>query len=236
MLALYLLALGFGSTLILASLLLGGSDHGAEGGGDHGDADHGDVDHDAHVDHAGDADHDAHVDHDAQVDHGPFDKELGGQVWLPFLSLRFWTFGMAAFGLAGALLTLLSVPDVLTALTAVVGGLGIGTVAAFFFKALKKDSVSGDTQLDRFAGEEARVVVAVRPGQPGKIVVQTLAGRVEMMATTRDAQAIDVGSAVIVAEVRGGVADVSRLDGGNKKDRDRARAAQERGTQGRTEV
>jgi hypothetical protein len=42
-------------------------------------------------------------------------------------------------------------------------------------------------------------------------VVETLAGRVEMPATTRDPESIDVGSMVIVASVRAGVADVSAL-------------------------
>jgi len=204
MLALYLATLGFGSTLILASLLLGG--HGND------DADHGDHDHDHDHDHDGaeaEAEAEAHADHGVG-DEGHHVGEID-HVWLPFLSLRFWTFGMATFGLAGTLLTLLSVPQVLAAVVSALVGLGFGTLAAWFFRALRTDAVSGATSLDHVAGEEARVVLAIRPGQPGKIVLQTLAGRVEMLATTRDLEPIQAGSAVIVAQVRGGVADVSRL-------------------------
>ena len=107
----------------------------------------------------------------------------------------------------------------LVLIVAMVAGSGLGTGAAWFFRVLKGEEVSGDTSFERFAGEEARVVVGIRVGQPGKIAVHTLAGRVEMPATTRDLHPIAVGSAVIVASVRDGVADVSRLPtvGGQRK-------------------
>jgi hypothetical protein len=192
MLALYLAALGFGCSLIVVSLLLGGGetkDFDKDVAVGQGQLDlHGGVD---HVGHEGA--------HDAPT------------VWSPFLSMRFWTFGAASFGLAGTMLSLLGLPTLLVLAVALVIGGGLGTGAAWFFRALKRDQVSGETSLSRFAGEEARVVVGIRSSQPGKIAVHTLAGRVEMPATTRDPQPIAVGSTVIVASVRDGVADVSRL-------------------------
>lgn len=197
MLALYLAAFGFGTTMILVSLLLGGGDK--------------DFDKDLHVDKDldldKDLDHDAHVDKDAPQH---VDKGSGfGAWWL--LSLRFWTFGMATFGLTGTLLSFLPVPEMLTAVVAVLTGLGLGFGAARLFRALNRDEVSGTTEFGQFAGEEARVVVAIRDGNPGKIAITSMSGRVEMLATTRDAEAIEAGSTVIVAAVSGGVADVSRL-------------------------
>jgi hypothetical protein len=109
------------------------------------------------------------------------------------------------------MLTLMGVPAIVVVIVAMLAGSGLGTGAAWFFRALKGEEVSGDTSFERFAGEEARVMVGIRAGQPGKIAVQTLAGRVEMPATTRDAHPISAGSVVIVASVRDGVADVSRL-------------------------
>ena len=99
----------------------------------------------------------------------------------------------------------------LVLMVAMVAGSGMGIGAAWFFRVLKGEEVSGDTSFERFAGEEARVVVGIRADQPGKIAVHTLAGRVEIPATTRDVQPIAAGSTVIVASVRDGVADVSRL-------------------------
>lgn len=187
MLALYLAALGFGCSLIVVSLLLGGADKSF--------------------------DKELSLDKDASFDKSldkSFDKDAP-VVWTPFLSMRFWTFGAASFGLAGTMLTLMGVPAIVVIIVAMLAGSGLGTGAAWFFRALKGEEVSGDTSFERFAGEEARVVVGIRVGQPGKIAVHTLAGRVEMPATTRDVHPISAGSMVIVASVRDGVADVSRL-------------------------
>jgi len=89
--------------------------------------------------------------------------------------------------------------------------MGIGIGAARFFRALKKDTVSAPTHLRSYVGEEGRVLLPIRPGQKGKIVIETLAGRVEMMATTQDKESIGVDDTVIVASVREGIADVSAL-------------------------
>ncbi len=214
--SLYVAATAFGGSLILVSLLFGG---------DSEDFDKdfeidSDVDADADLDVEADVDVDVDVDGEAEVE--GFDKDLAGVVasgasdgsdaiWLPFLSMRFWTFGLASFGLTGVLLSLLSVSELPALAAAVFSGAGIGWGAAWFFRQIKTDSVSGEIGYERYAGEEARVLLAVRPGSRGKIVVQTLAGRVEMLATTRDENPIARGEKVLIAHVRDGVADVSRL-------------------------
>lgn len=158
-----------------------------------------------------------------------FDKDLGdhdGDWWGPLLSLRFWTFGLAAFGLAGGLASLLLDGSAVPFLLALLLGGGSGVAASRFFAALNRDQVTGDVDLARYAGEEAVVVLSVRAGQLGKIAVGTLAGRVEMAARTRDPEGIPVGAKVIVASVGAdGVADISRL--APLDERARARAAQQ---------
>ena len=211
MLGLYLASLGFGASLILVSLLFGGGDKEFDK----------------------DFDKDLELDGDADID-GAAEGQVGASTeaagpWLPLLSMRFWTFALATFGLTGTLLTLLSVPALITGVMAGVVGIGLGLGAARFFHALKKDSVTAEVSLSRFAGEEARVLLAVRPGGTGKIVLQTATGRVEMPATTRDSEALDIGATVIIASVRDGVADVSDL---RARKRRNARASQ---TVGRTE-
>jgi hypothetical protein len=186
MLALYLATLGFGCSLIVVSLLLGGAEKSF--------------------------DKELSFDKSLSLEDKSFDKAPDSPVvWTPFLSMRFWTFGAMSFGLAGTLLTLMGVPAMLVLMVAMVAGSGMGIAAAWFFRALKGEEVSGDTSFERYTGEEARVVVGIRSDQPGKIAVHTLAGRVEMPATTRDVHPIAAGSVVIVASVRDGVADVSQL-------------------------
>ncbi|MEZ5397886.1 MAG: hypothetical protein R2724_34680 [Bryobacterales bacterium] len=233
MLALYLAALCFGGIPLAVSLLLGGADKDFDKDLGGGDVDHDagpDLDHDVDgdVDHDLDGDVDHDLDGQADADGGDADHAHEGAMsgefslwWLT--SMRFWTFGLTAFGLTGTLLTLLSVSAPLAAVVAVVLGLFSGNVAARFFRALARDEVSGDTELGRYVGEEAKVLVGIRPGEQGKIVVSTLAGRVELLATTRDAEPIAVGNKVIVAEVRNGVADVSALPAAGSGEAERLR-------------
>src|SRR3954465_6454976 len=107
MLALYIGSLLFGGVLLGASVF-GGHDHDAGGGHDAG--------------------------HDA--DHGDGHQSAAASL-LPLLSLRFWAFTFAFFGLAGTVLTL----GGLGALTPVVAGgfgLGSGYVAARVLRGLAR--------------------------------------------------------------------------------------------------
>jgi hypothetical protein len=194
-----------------------------------------DVDHDVDLD--VDHDVDLDVDHDVDADlDGDIDKDVdlaegvaeGGSdaIWIPFLSMRFWTFFLATFGLTGTLMTLLAVPALITGLLSLAVGMALGIGAAWFFRQLKRDTVTGETRLSRFEGEEARALLTIRPGQQGKIVVDTMAGRVEMPATTRDPKPIERGQTVIIARVRDGVADVSKLPSVGDRRQQRARSAQ----------
>lgn len=225
----YVAASAFGGSLILVSLLFGGDSEDFDKDFDKDFEFDSDADADVDVDADADVDVDADVDGDFEGVDKDFPAHLAAgsdAIWLPFLSLRFWTFGLASFGLTGLLLSFLSVGQVSTLVAAVVAGGGIGTAAAWFFRQIKSDSVSGEIGFERLAGEEARVLLTVRPGSRGKIVVQSASGRIEMMATTRDEKPIERGARVLIAQVRDGVADVSRLTPSRKGDAERRRSAQ----------
>jgi hypothetical protein len=216
MLAIYLGFLGFGVTVVGLLLAMGG---GKEGDADHGDADHGDADH-GDADH-GDAEHGGagHPDGVDDADHGDFHHgpaagagkgdvlRLGPGKLL--LSVRFWTFFAAAFGATGTLATLVGIGAVVTFLAALVTGLAVGVGAHALFRAIQQDRVSGETDLSKLAGEEATVLVAVRPGARGQVRIQRPSGTRDLMATSRDGTALEVGSTVLVTAVEDGVADVT---------------------------
>lgn len=188
-LSLYLFCLALGAVLLGASLFLGGD---------------GDLD--------ADADADLDLDGDADVDAGADDA--GGFEWsvLPFGSLRFWTFLVGTFGLMGVLLDLMGVPALLALAVALATGLGVGWGAFRLFRWLAREEVSGAVHLSSYVEHEARVLVPVRRGGLGKIVVDRPSGRVELLATTRDARDIEVGGRVLVVSVdREGRAEVTAL-------------------------
>ena len=192
MLGVYLASLLFGSIVIVASLTLGGRDAEHPGGHDAG--------------HDGEHDADGHANA-----HGHMGS-AAEQVWVLFLSIRFWTFFAASFGLTGLILELWgAIPSFIVAPIALADGLAMGLVVSALFKRLKTDSVSGEIGLAHLVGQEARVLVPIRPGDIGKIVVSTQGGRVELLARSRDHRVIDSGATVLVAHVDIGIADVTVL-------------------------
>lgn len=222
MLSLYLLTFGFGAVLVGSSVVLGAMgddlDKDFDADGDF-DVDH-DVDLDADADVDGDVGHvgGVHVggmdDHDVTALQETVQQTAADSAlwfWLPFLSLRFWSFGAAAFGATGLGLTLASIGDVPTAIVASLMGYVTGLGSSWAFRQLKRDMVTGDTTLKRFVGEQATVVLTIRPGQVGSIRLTSSAGDVEVPATTRDKGELPRGSAVIVAGFTDRVADVTSM-------------------------
>lgn len=201
----YLGSLALGGILILASLLLGGGDH--------------DHDHDVHVDHDVDADVDAEVDHDLE---GGLDKDLSlakdaavaGGGWMPFLSLRFWTFALATFGGAGAVLDLLGFSDPVSAVSASLTGVGVGLAVSRAFHTLKHTHVSGDVGLRQIGGREGTLLLAVGPEKLGKVRVQVDGQDVDLPARTQDEALLGIRERVLVVSVKDGVAEVTSVQPG----------------------
>lgn len=199
MLPIYLVALGLGGVLILANLATGG--HGGDSDVDHdlgGDHDAGEIDHD--VD---DADHEA----GEHADQGARGASASG--WMPLLSLRFWTFALAAFGLNGTALTALSADRIVTGLASVVVGLGVGLGASTLFHRLQRDQVSGPTTLQGLEGAEALVLLPLSEGDQGKVRVEVGGQDVDLPARTLDPGRIERGTRAMVVEVKDGVAVVT---------------------------
>lgn len=170
LLSLYVGALIIGGGMLGASALMSGGD------GDHDhDADH-DMDHGGH-------DHD-HGDHD--------DGHIGtgDALWMPILSLRFWTFFLAFFGLTGALLTglstlgLVSGPWWVTLALALALGFGSGYGVSALIRSLKHERVNSEVvpEVD-YVGKVGEVLLDVAPGDPGHV-------RLDVKGTSIDLPAI----------------------------------------------
>lgn len=212
MIELYLLSLAFGGVLVGANVVMGSF------GGDHDAELDADADVDVDVDADVDADIDADVDAEVEVD-----KDLSGLVgkdasdlvdtgpWLPLTSLRFWSFFAASFGATGAGLWGIGVGDVGSAAVATPVGLAVGWSAAWLFQWLKRESVSGATTHDHLVGEDAVVLLPVRPGGVGKIRVRTAGGVTDLTAQSADGRVLDVGERVLIAGLVDGRADVTAL-------------------------
>lgn len=234
LLAIYVGSLAFGGILIGASLL--GADRDGDADADHGDLDHGDVAH-GDLDH-GDVDHgdlghgEAELgDHDGEVgeahgDHGGTHHEIGagtrisvttedatvgatGVLVANLLSLRFWTFALASFGLTGLLLSLVGLPELVGLGISAPLGLGIGWGAATVVRSLARDTRSTEMRTQTLQGREAVVVLAVGPEKVGKVRLVHAGQTLELPATTREDRLLDRAETVLVVEVKGGQAVVT---------------------------
>lgn len=161
--------------------------------------------------------HDGELDADGELDggdHGDADGGLVGAAAL-FLSMRFWTFGLMAFGIVGAALHYLDLAGFVTALVLSSAlGIGSGLLASWLFRNLTKGVTSAETSADA-VGQLARVLVPVSPTSPGKVRIKIKGKVIDMIATT-DSELVE-GQEVLVVEMRDTAAHVEAAPTGSRE-------------------
>ncbi len=194
MLTLYLVALALGGTFVLATLILGGD---GESDLDHGfDADFDldmDMDMDADADAAGGADSDSENHSDVGVIDGVFN-------WLPVMSLRFWTFFLAFFGLTGTILTILELSSSESVIAAISGIIGYasGWAVVASIRHLSRTQTDSTVSENDYVGATGRVMLPVGKDKIGKIRIELKGRTVELLAKTDDDTLLGARQAVIV--------------------------------------
>ncbi len=145
----------------------------------------------------------------------PHPAEIGHAApWTLALSFRFWTFSAASFGAIGLMVSALGAGALASGSIAALGGLGIGAGVAGLFRWLTRGQVTAPVDPTAWIGQEAKVVLPIRPGETGKVAIQTAAGRDEFPATSRDGSTLEPGATVLVAHIDRGVADVTAMPTG----------------------
>jgi membrane protein implicated in regulation of membrane protease activity len=144
---------------------------------------------------------DAHLD-DAHV--GPIHD--GHHEWaarLPFLSLRFWTWGVTFFGLAGLALTLGGTPAPLVPVLAAASGLASGWGASWALGRLSRDAVGLLPEASSHIGREGKLLLPLRRGQRSKIRLSIGGVETDLLAETDLETEIPAPSTVLVVGMRG---------------------------------
>ena len=191
MLGIYWGTMLFGGILIASSIVLG------DGDGD------GDMDKDISFD----KDISLDVDLDGDADLDGFDS-MG---WLPFLSLRFWTFFLGLFGLSGVLLTTMETGDTITLVTSSVLGLGMAYPISYLFQKLKYDSVTSITDTQSYTQEIAIALLPMKANGPGKIRISQGGELVDVLAQNPTSYPIEEGTEVLIVSIKDGTAIVSPI-------------------------
>ncbi|MBE9157997.1 NfeD family protein [Nodosilinea sp. LEGE 06152] len=163
------------------------------------------------VDLAGDFDGDFDVAIDSDGDGSLNDIDFGTHLgetfaalrnrwWLPFLSLRFWTFALCFFGLTGLLLTWAQ-PNLagwLTTLLALLMGLFCGLVAALVLRSLARQPVSSLIRPEELTGQIATVEIPFDAHSRGKVYLRLRDSTISFFAMTQEEREFQKGDAVLV--------------------------------------
>jgi len=190
MLTLYILSAVIAGGLIILSAVTGLGSHGDAPDFDH-DV-HTDFDHDVHVD----ADHDIHTGHDSIIHHDVVKTADG---WLPFLSLRFWTYFFGAGGVAGLLLSVLGASaEPLTLILSAGTGLLMGYAAFIATRLARRADLDSKIGEKDFIGAHGRIMVATRDGQMGKVRVEIKGEILDVVALSDNGEDIEHGEDVFI--------------------------------------
>ncbi|MCB0269131.1 MAG: hypothetical protein R3C41_01380 [Calditrichia bacterium] len=195
MLKLYLACLLFGGLFIIISLFFG-------------------ADADAEADVDVDVDTDIDVDTDVEMDADAAEVEVSGEGTveaIKFLSFRNFVFFVAFFGLTGSLLTWIGSNFLLTFGAAITLGFVAATVMHRVMKQLAATEVGETLNLDRLVGMPAKVTINVSRDHRGKVSLEAVGQRMQLLAQTAEESERDefsVGESVYILHVKNGIAFV----------------------------
>ncbi len=161
-----------------------------------------DVDHDIDMD----ADVDVDVDHEVALDGAAAatSVDTAEALWLPILSLRFWIFFAAFFGMTGTLLHFLHDNGGVVLGVAIGMGFLCGYTASRIVRALRAQNVNSvvDPATD-YVGKRGTVLLAIAPGDPGQVRLHVKGIDVDLPAIVDDgAEPLERGAQVLVTEYR----------------------------------
>ena len=190
--SIYLAAMGFGLVLLVSTIFLGDSDLDADT----------DLDMDPNIDF--DAEVDFTVDGAGELDALNTAEKKSKVRFIPFLSIRFWTFGLTIFGVTGFILVKMDQSTAVHVSLAVAMGLLVGWAAALIFHQLKNTTVDSSTNTDQLAGHQGEVTLTIRPEGAGKVRIQSKEQYLELLATTTHPDALQIGEKVLVLKSQDG--------------------------------
>ncbi|MEO7454099.1 MAG: hypothetical protein ABIV13_04985 [Fimbriimonadales bacterium] len=153
-------------------------------------------------------DHDTHFG-DASFDDIEGDAGIHSDLYLPFLSLRFWTYFITCFGVTGLLLTMMTATNPVTiTVVAVVTGLIAGVGTHVLMSRMKDRDTDAGVTTEHLIGREARVLVGVSPDNEGKIRIEVKGELVDITAFTEEGVPLVPGDRALVISIERGRANV----------------------------
>ncbi len=148
---------------------------------------------------------DVHADHAEAGDQGGTE---GHHAFLPFLSLRFWTWAATFFGLTGTLLTWAGTAAGAVPWLAALVGLGSGWGASYALGRLTREAVGVLPEASSHVGREGKLLLPLRKGARSKVRLSINGVDTDLLAETDADTEIPAQSPVLIVGMRGLVAIV----------------------------
>ena len=129
-----------------------------------------------------------------------------------FLSVRFWTFFLAFFGLTGLSFTALGILPIpwLVGLISLGIGLAAGGGGALALREAAKRQTNSAAMASDLIGKTARVMVPFGPGETGKVRLETKGTTQELLAVSDDPTRFDAKDEALIVAIEGTRARVAR--------------------------
>jgi membrane protein implicated in regulation of membrane protease activity len=124
---------------------------------------------------------------------------------LPFLKLRFWTFGSCFFGLTGLLLSRIqpALPQLLVLGLAIAIGVTCGTAIVWALYSLRQREADSLVRTGDLAGLSGIVEIPFDSSSRGKVRVNAKGMMIDFTASTQEAVAFAKGERVVIVGVEG---------------------------------
>lgn len=144
--------------------------------------------------------------HEHAYDHGggdvPHVDDAAGAPWIPFLSLRFWTYFAGTFGICGVLLsTLAAIGEPITAVLSAATGLVTGLLVSALVHIARRAESDSNVKTDDLLGSRGKLLVGCRPGHEGKVRLEVKGETIEMLALPFEPMDLEAGQHVAVLEI-----------------------------------
>jgi len=133
------------------------------------------------------------------ADHDGSHDLHGTSSWSLLVSVRFWSFGLLAFGFVGTALTLLQLTSpITTGVLATIMGVASGLATTVLLRWLRSSSPSSHATSADTVGRVGRVLVPIEKGVHGRIRVEIKGSAQDFVASANEA--IREGESVVVEE------------------------------------
>jgi len=125
------------------------------------------------------------------------------RLWLPFFSLKFWTFSSCFFGLTGILLSNISpsLSPTIIAIISIIVGILCGTIMAYVLHTLKNRPANSLVRSDDLQGLSGTVEIPFDKNSKGKIRVTVKESMVEFIAFSEENREFTKGEKVFIVGV-----------------------------------